>query len=313
MKDTEIIFPHIDEAERIRRLEPPKGKINMVLDTDTYNEVDDQFALAYTLCSSEKINLEAVYAAPFYNDRSSSPAEGMEKSYNEILNVFSLLGKSSDGMVYRGSTEFMKNPYTPCRSEAAQNLVQRVRAMKDDDEPLYVVAIGAITNVASAILLDPEIIRKIVVIWLGGHAYFWPHTKEFNLWEDIYAANVVFGCGVPLVQIPCMGVTSHLRTTIPELEFYLKGKSEVGTYLTRIVTNYTKSPYGWSKPIWDVAAIAWLVNSDWVHTGYVHSPIVTVEGTYSFSTKRHLIRCAWYLDRDPIFADMFRKLSCINV
>lgn len=48
-----------------------EGKINMVLDTDTYNEVDDQFALMYALRSPERLNVEAIYAAPFYNNRSN--------------------------------------------------------------------------------------------------------------------------------------------------------------------------------------------------------------------------------------------------
>ena len=51
------------------RLEVPAGRIDAILDTDTFNEVDDQFALAYALFSPEKINLRAVTAAPFFNDR----------------------------------------------------------------------------------------------------------------------------------------------------------------------------------------------------------------------------------------------------
>ena len=73
--------------ELIRKLEPPKGKIRMVLDTDTYNEVDDQFALCTSLLSTEKINLQAIYAAPFHNERSTGAGDGMEKSYDEILKV----------------------------------------------------------------------------------------------------------------------------------------------------------------------------------------------------------------------------------
>ncbi|GAB1453609.1 hypothetical protein MASR2M47_36650 [Draconibacterium sp.] len=52
----------------------------MVLDTDTYNEVDDQFALAYALLSPDKIDLQAIYAAPFHNDRSENAGDGMEKA-----------------------------------------------------------------------------------------------------------------------------------------------------------------------------------------------------------------------------------------
>ena len=65
--------------------------VRAVLDTDTYNEVDDQFALAYAALSAG-IDLEAVYAAPFLNDRSRDPEDGMEKSFEEALQVLSRLG-----------------------------------------------------------------------------------------------------------------------------------------------------------------------------------------------------------------------------
>ncbi|MFC1725309.1 hypothetical protein ACFL4T_06755 [candidate division KSB1 bacterium] len=45
--------------------EPPAGRVRMVLDTDTYNEIDDQFAVVYSLISPERLNVEAIYAAPF--------------------------------------------------------------------------------------------------------------------------------------------------------------------------------------------------------------------------------------------------------
>lgn len=302
-----MVFPKISNVQLLKRLEPPQGIIHMVLDTDTYNEIDDQFALAYALRSPEKIRLEAIYAAPFHNDRSTSPEDGMEKSYQEILNVLSILNISSEKIVYRGSKGFLKDENIPQESQAARDLVKR--AMEDRDEPLYVVAIGAITNVASAILLEPKIIEKIVLIWLGGHAFFWQDTKEFNLQQDVYASRLVFNCGVPLVHIPCMGVTTHFVTTIPELECYLMGKSEIGTYLTEIVKGYTNQPFGWSKVIWDVTAIAWLINPDWVPTSIVHSPILTDQVTWSFDTTRHFIRSATYIRRDPIFADLFRKLT----
>jgi len=75
----------------LSRLKKPQGKIDVVLDTDTYNEIDDQFALAFLIKSDEKLCLKGIYAAPFYNQNSTSPAEGMEKSYNEIFNILSLM------------------------------------------------------------------------------------------------------------------------------------------------------------------------------------------------------------------------------
>lgn len=82
------MFPKLTNSIMMERLEiPAAGKLSMVLDTDTYNEIDDQFALAYALLSGERLNVEAVYAAPFHNERSVSPGDGMEKSYEEILRV----------------------------------------------------------------------------------------------------------------------------------------------------------------------------------------------------------------------------------
>ena len=58
-------FPVLTDRERIGRLTPKGGRVQMVLDTDTYNEVDDQFALSYALMSSDRLDVQAVYAAPF--------------------------------------------------------------------------------------------------------------------------------------------------------------------------------------------------------------------------------------------------------
>ena len=300
--------PNLSALARLSRLEPPVGKIRVVIDTDAFNEVDDQFALAYALRSPEKLEVDSIYAAPFHNHRSAGPRDGMEQSYNEILNVLELLDLSGATPVCRGSAGFLKDGKTPQYSEAAQDLVDR--AMSSDDEPLYVVAIGAITNIASAILMEPGIVDRIVLVWLGGHARFWHHTHEFNLKQDVSAARVVLDCGVPLIRVPCDGVTTHLSTTVHELEHYLEGKSRIGTYLTDIVRGYASEPYGWSKVIWDLAAVAWLINPEWVPSALVHSPIITDQGTWSFDSGRHFIRSATFVRRDPIFADVFRKLSC---
>jgi inosine-uridine nucleoside N-ribohydrolase len=301
-------FPTITEAERVARLEPPKGLIRMVLDTDTYNEVDDQFALVYALQSPERLSVEAVYAAPFHNQRSAGPADGMERSHEEIMRVLDFSKLAPLDGVYKGSPGYLKTDNQPWESPTAADLVERALRGSPED-PLYVVAIGAITNVASAILLEPAIIERIVVVWLGGHALHWPHTREFNLMQDVPAAQVLFDCGVPLIQIPCMGVTTHLVTTIPELEFYLSGRSPIGDYLVEIVKGYEKDHFAWSKVIWDAAAIACLTNAAWVPTNLVPSPILTSDVTWSVDPARHLIRSASYVHRDPIFRDLFTKLQ----
>ncbi|MBO5899658.1 MAG: hypothetical protein J6Q80_02905, partial [Lentisphaeria bacterium] len=94
-------YPEISAELRKSRLEIPQKKVRAILDTDTYNEIDDQFALTFALMAKDKLDLRAVTAAPFFNMHSTGPADGMEKSYQEILNIFSLMGISPDGMVFR--------------------------------------------------------------------------------------------------------------------------------------------------------------------------------------------------------------------
>lgn len=290
----------------LNRLTLPKGRINMVLDTDTYNEVDDQFALMYALRSIDRLNVEAVYAAPFHNLRSTGPHDGMEKSYVEIFKVLEMMDITPPkNFVFKGSKSYLKSANTPVKSDAVDDLIKRAMVAT---EPLYVVAIGAITNIASAILIEPEIVSKIVVVWLGGHALHWHHTKEFNLQQDVEAARVVFDSGVPLVHVPCYGVVSHLKTTVAELEKSIENKSAIGKYLTNIVREYSEGKFAWSKVIWDVACIAYLINPDWVPTNIVHSPIITKDVTWSTDRTRHLIKSAYNVNRDAIFADVFSKI-----
>jgi inosine-uridine nucleoside N-ribohydrolase len=121
-----------------------------------------------------------------------------------------------------GSTAYLPSKEHPVESAAARDLVERAGA--DRDGPLYVVAIGAPTKVSSAILMDPEITRRIVVVWLGGNPHDWPSAGEFNLRQDVPASQVIFDSGVPLVQIPGLDVAEMLRTTLPEIERWVKGR-----------------------------------------------------------------------------------------
>ncbi|MEX0883490.1 MAG: nucleoside hydrolase, partial [Cyclobacteriaceae bacterium] len=159
-------------------------------------------------------------------------------------------------------------------------------------------------------LMEPEIIHKIVVVWLGGKGLNWKTATEFNLMQDPKASQVLFDSGVPLVQIPTQPVTSHLLTTVAEIETYLQGKGEIGNYLVEIFKDYNKGDqFGWSKVIWDISAIAYVINPGWFSTEIQSSPLLNDELTYSFDHTRHLYRVATHLNRDRIFGDMFRKIQ----
>lgn len=300
-------FPTLSDQQRLALLEPPLSRIRMVLDTDTYNEIDDQFALVHALLSPERVEVEAIYAAPFHNIRSDGPEDGMEKSYEEILRLLQRLGRDAEGFVFKGSTTWMSAPDVPVASPAVDDLIARAR--QDREGPLYVVAIGAITNIASAILTAPDILNRIVVVWLGGQPYGWHHTREFNLSQDLHASRVLFDSGVALVRVPCTNVAEHIKTTQAELDRFMHGHSVVGDYLYETFSTYFSDHYARSKEIWDLGPVAWLVDPSWTDSILIHSPILTAEQTWSHDPHRHLVREVIAVQRDPIFIDLFRKLE----
>ena len=347
-----MTFPKLTDVERMKKLLPQKGKLKMVLDTDTYNEVDDQFALAYALMSPERLDLQAVYAAPFSSaffsnllntddvaiPMTSNIQEGLELSYQEIIKIYNILGENPEGKVFRGSNHYMKTAGEPVDSDAARDLVKKAL---EAEETLYVVSIGEITNVASAILMEPEIIHKIVVVWLSGQPMDWPHAVEFNLGQDVLASQTIFDSGVPLVLVPCMTVASHLITTAAELNEKLNGKSDIGTYLSDIVISqlspvaadnmlsllkntYLKgiddydqifaeeTPFKTMAPsriIWDISTIGYMINPNWCPSTLVPTPIFTNSLKWEHDPRRHKMRLCRFVYRDGIFGDMFDKLS----
>ena len=281
----------------------------VVLDTDTYNEVDDQFALAYLLLSPEAVSLEAVYAAPFSNARASGPAEGMELSYDEIHRVMDAVNLPVRPPVFRGSTEYLPGPATPVQSEMIADLVERAMHMPPG-EKLQVLAIAAITNVASALLVEPRIAPRIRIVWLGGHAPYWHHTREFNLKQDLHAARIVFDSEADLVWIPCEPVTDHLLVTVAELDALLAPFSGIGKYLTDIVHRYNGANLpAWSKPIWDISASAYAVNPQWLESHVGPSPVLLDDCTWGPQPipARRNVEIVRKVNRDAIFADFFAK------
>jgi purine nucleosidase len=131
---------------------------------------------------------------------------------------------------------------------------------------------------------------------------------EFNVEQDMHAAHVLLDSGVPLVHLPCRNVTEHLRTTQAEIDRFVRGRGSIGDYLADIYAEHLPDHFARSKVLWDLGAVAWLVNPEWVPTAAVHSPLLTSDGTWSHDPRRHLIREALEVDRDAIFGDLFRKL-----
>lgn len=282
-----------------------REKINVILDTDTYNECDDQFALAYMLKSKDIFNIEAITVAPYScKTPNVSVKEGQENSYNEILKICKWLNFDTNNKVFKGAEDYICNGYNG-NNDAVNNIIEI--AMKNDKT--YIMAIGAITNVALAIKKAPEIIEKIEVIWLGGHSLLQYNNLEFNFKQDIDAVRIVFESKVKLTIIPCKNVASNLITSIYELNHHLKDKNQLCDYLIDRFYNDGYHGIQERRVIWDISVIAYMINKDWFTSKEINCPNINDDTSYELNTNNHKITMINHIDVNKVYSDLFKKLG----
>ena len=278
-------------------------KINIILDTDTYNECDDQFALSYMLKSQDRFQIEAITVAPYHHDNDISIEEGQEKSCQEILKICKWLNFHTENKVFKGSTNYIENGYNET-NEAVEKIIEIARK----NEKTYIMAIGAITNVALAIKKAPDIIPKIEVIWLGGHSPIANNNNEFNFRQDVQAVKEIFSSKVKLTVIPCKGVASNLMTSLYEIEHYLKAENEFCHYLCDRFCNDGIHGRQTRRVIWDISVIAYLINKEWFEEKEMDCPKINKDLSYTFNKNDRKIKFVTYLNANEIYKDLFRKL-----
>ena len=118
----------------------PEENVDIILDTDTFNELDDQFAIAYLLHYTDRINLKGFTVAPFENKKLvKTIAEGQEKSKREIEKILRLANRTEYvDKIYTGAVNFMKDESNPVESEAARFIVEESKNY-NAERRLYVV------------------------------------------------------------------------------------------------------------------------------------------------------------------------------
>ncbi len=327
----------LDPDLLVRLLEPPSGVVDVVIDTDTTNEIDDRFAIVWALLRPDRLRVLGLHAAPYsHEDRlvrradvvtelerarfdsvldrwdgelATSAAEGVRRAADECRTIVQLLG--SDVPVVNGSASFLVDERTPVRSDAAERLVELAHEARE--APLQVLAIGAATNVASALLLDPTIRERIVVVWTAGYPSFWPHRNaSFNLAQDVAAGRVLHESGVPFTYLPGYYVGEQLRVGLPELEQHARGRGPAGDYLYDLAAGspFMSTRPGATKVIWDLVDVAWVLDPGWLQTGLVPTPRIGADLRWEDAGPgRHPMREGRGVQRDAVFGDLYRVLE----
>jgi purine nucleosidase len=286
----------------------PRSRRRVIINTDAKNEADDQFAIVHALLSPS-LDVRGLIAAHFGTARSD---RSMEESREEIDLLLALMGLEQQVIVANGATTGIPDEQTPLDSEGAQLIIAESKRAAAR-EPLFVAFLGPLTDMASAILLDPEIVhRDVVVIWIGGVGYggvqAFPRV-EFNLGNDIAAANVVYDSGITVWQVPS-NVYSQVSVSYAELEEKIGGTSKLADYLINQMVEWNRTY--WHEPIesrslGDSPAISLLLYPWGGSFRMTPAPRFGQEGHY-VPGAGHPIRVVESVDVRFLLEDMFAKI-----
>ncbi|UCD27808.1 MAG: nucleoside hydrolase [Planctomycetota bacterium] len=280
---------------------PPQDKrIRVIIDSDTRNEIDDIWAIALAILSPERFKIEGFVAANFDNQRGGS--DGIEQSAREIETILSKAGMAGKFPVKRGSHP-MRYQYEPSESVGVDFIIERAMAGTPDD-PLWIIGLGASTDIASAYLKEPRIVDRVIVFW--HFRTRWPKKcYNFNVIGDIRAARLVFHSPLRFVLFD---TGTYLRCPMSESEQYIKPCGELGRYLHEY-----RLKEAWyqrkNKGFFDLGDIAALVDPSVTKWEVVDCPEVNWYLDYEFKgSKGKILRC-YDIDRDKTFKLFYDKLK----
>ncbi len=236
-------------------------KKTVIIDADTGNEVDDLYAIVRALIepSWEVVGLNATQ----WQVSHWAVEKSMEESYrlNNVLLSYLKLDKKIPSN--RGAESRLFDWGNRSQPSTASNFIIR-RALEAGGEKVNVVALGALTNVASALLDNPAIAEKIRLYWLGTSYDFEQGIMkniDFNNVMDIQAVDVVLNADVELHVIP-VNVAASMTMDWKETEQQFRGKHDLLDFLLQRWYNHLDGGRH-TRTIWDLALIQAIIYPEW--------------------------------------------------
>jgi hypothetical protein len=296
---------------------PDSKKKRVIVHTDIACEADDHFAVVHHLLTpSETVTGIIAGHFEYYNrvipQLASSRFTSMEKSYAEGLKILELMGIDDIPLIKGAKREIPDREHLP-DSPGADFII--AEAMKDDRAPLFIALQGCVTDLAIALVKEPGIADKMTAIWIGGGRY--PGGGgDFNMTQDVLAAQIVFESGIPLWQVPS-NVYAGMNITLSELVAKVKPCGAIGKYLAEEMIAFNDSmggltdnqsfPHGETWSIGDQPTISVLLQN----SGLWHSEYASLNDdmTYGKPADRREIRVYDEIDRRMTLDDFFAKLE----
>jgi purine nucleosidase len=305
-----------------------KPRLRVIIDNDFSGDPDGLFQLVHHLLSPS-VEIRAIIGShlkagdPF--DPSKVTAGNAKKKVDEVLSLMNL-GKAYP--VYQGSNVALENDSVAQPSEAANAIIEE--AMRNDTKlPLYIVCGAGLTDLASALLMKPEIAGRLTLVWIGGPEYteLAPPppgytSLEYNLGIDIKAGQVVFNKShITIWQVPR---SSYRQMLLPysSLVLKVKGQGKIGGYLATNIERIMKLAIQYNfnigetyvigdSPLVLLTALQSSFEADPSSSRYVlrPAPLINSQGLYEVNTTGRNIRVYTDLDGHLLLEDFFSKLS----
>jgi inosine-uridine nucleoside N-ribohydrolase len=248
-----------------------EGPRRVIVDADTANEIDDLYAIVRALIAPE-FRVEGVTSAHW--TRSTEPNDTVHQSqaFNEqLLDLMGLAGSIPHPV---GADRSMPDPRTPVDSPAARLIIARAHAGGPDDK-LLVFALGACTNLASALLLDPSIAPKVTFAFIDGDykdGRWGPGI--FNWRNDIHAVKAIFESDVEYLHMPAKSVSVEMALTKADVDTHLKGKGGAWDLLVDRWETFPRTAKSAKKVMWDLALIEAVLRPPLATPIVVGAPII---------------------------------------
>ncbi len=306
-------------------------RYSVIIDNDFMGDPDGLFQLAHHVLSSSW-DIKGIVGAHlggngrgFFRDLQGKDEADM--SVNKVNEALEVMGMKGQFNVVPGAPVKMTDTNKPVESEGAHLIVEE--ALKaTPDKPLYVCVGGPLTDIASAWLMNPEIGKNIILIWIGGQEYKETGAivppgysmPEYNLNLSIAAAQVVFNkSDMRIWQIP-RDVYRQCMYSMTELEAKVCPYGKLGAYLYDSLAGIMAGRNGFSmgetyilgdSPLVLMTALMSNFEADPAssHYQYVTIPTIAEDGSYRYNHEGRQIRVYDRIDTRLMFADMEAKLQ----
>lgn len=318
---------HLGETPwRADRAFPPHARI--LIDNDFSGDPDDLYQLVHHLLSPS-LDIRGVICSHLRpGDPWDPSADTAENALLVARDLFARMGLESTELLFKGAANPMTSMEDPQESPAIRAII--AEAMREDaDSPLFYVAGGGLTDLASAYLLEPGIASRLILVWIGGLEHDGlaaPPANampiEYNLWIDIPAARVLFDApDLEIWQIP-RDVYRQCLVSETELRRRVATAGPLGRYLYEEIRHVMSSDHHHHEPMPEsyamgdsplvlVTALRSTFEPDSTSSKHVIKPTpqITSDGTYRPMTGTRNMRVYTQVDVRLMFEDFYLKLD----